>query len=110
MKKIKFSHCYSKIPSISPDGIPKAVRLIQVFETDFKELSEDLREYDCGYMDRGKKYYKLPKSGKCLVLLFYTHGMIFTTIRPAFPSRKIEYYKNAVGEMFEIKITPHSHD
>lgn len=99
MKTIKFSYPFSKLfHNSSPIG---AARLLQVIETDYSELTQEFRDYDTDY---GK--YPLPKKGACLLLIFLRHGGVFTTVRRSIPN-KAAYYKNAVGDMFEIEL---SHD
>lgn len=96
---IKFSYPFSKLfHNSSPIG---AARLLQVIETDFSDLSQEFKDYDT---DFGK--YPLPKKGACLLLIFLKQGGIFTTVRRSVP-RKVEYYKNAVGQVFTIDL---SHD
>lgn len=104
MKKptIKFSHRYIKLPE------DREATLLAVFETDFKEIGDEMRHYDTMYLgdDDEIGYYKLPKSGKCLVLVFEAIHVdaIFTTIRSAWPPHKIKYYKDRIGEVFNVKV------
>jgi outer membrane lipoprotein-sorting protein len=99
MNTIKFSHYYAKMPNnYSPS------RLLQIFEGDSANVSDDLREYDTKYLAKeGTAYYKLP-TGKILILLLLTErGDLWTTIRRYTP-RKYEYYLSKVGEMFSIEV------
>lgn len=44
------------------------------------------------------------KPGRYIQLVFLGNlGIPFCTIRPAFPSRKVDYYNGAVGEWFDVK-------
>lgn len=95
MKQIKFSHLYKKIVAIGS----RFVRLVQVLDINLDELSPAFLAYDT---DQGK--YTLPKRGKYLMLIFESNGKLMTTLRSAWPPKKAEYYKEAVGETFEIKI------
>ena len=101
MKTIKFSHKYHKLLRIDcKDG--HEARLLHVFEENFKNIKRSLSQYDCLYPQGS---YQLPKSGKCLVLLFqHQDGQLFTTIRTAFPTHKVDYYKGAVNEIFKVSI------
>jgi hypothetical protein len=110
MNKIKFSHNYPKLHD-QTSGI-----LIDVTILDTKELSSDLVEYDTRYsteksiemQDREfDDYFPLPKSGELVQLTFIGNKRIpFCTIR----SRrgrygdKFEYYKERIGQEFEIVI------
>lgn len=108
MKKIKFSHKYDKLCAL---GNYSMATLLQCFEVDIKDLSPYLLAEDTIYseIEEGivrRKEYKLPKSGKFLLLLFRGVNGMFTTIRRAYPNKKVDYYKNAVGEQFEVVVNP----
>lgn len=98
MKKIKFSHMYSKLP----ENCGRA-RLIQIFMVERSEkLSKEFLEYDTKYYDGFEdQFYKLPK-GKVLILLFLAvDGTLFTTIRRWTPNKET-YYNNCIGMEFKI--------
>lgn len=96
MKTIKFSHHYAKLRVVSPTY--KAT-LIEVLPVKLENLLPTFLDYDT---DDG--LYKLPKRGNYLMLIFEGNHGLFTTLRPAFPQRKVAYYLQAVGEEFEILI------
>lgn len=96
---IKFSYPFSKL--FYNNSPIDAATLLQVIETDHSDLSQEFRDYDT---DFGK--YPLPKKGPCLLLVFAKKGGIFTTVRRSVP-HKVEYYKKAVGQVFEVEL---SHD
>ena len=98
MKKIRFSHHYSKLASINCIEA-KPVKLIEALMIDIKDLSKEFLDYDT---DDG--LYKLPKSGRFLLLIFLVEGVLFTTIRSAYPPSKVEYYKKAIGSEFQVII------
>jgi hypothetical protein len=94
---IKFSYPFSKLfHNSSPIG---AAKLLQVIETDYSDLTQEFKDYDT---DFGK--YPLPKKGPCILLIFQKNGGIFTTVRRSIP-HKVEYYKKAVGQMFDIDLS-----
>ena len=96
MNTIKFSHRYQKLGVIGNRlGSPYTALLVSVQEINLKDLPKDFLKYDT---DDGK--YELPKSGKYLLLLFLAVGGLFTTLRAAFPERKIDYYKSKIGLLF----------
>lgn len=98
MPSIKFSHRYGKL-GIVEDG--KAV-LIEVLKIDLKDLHQQFLNYDTDY---GK--YKLPKRGKYLMLMFMPHDGrrgIFTTLRAAYPAYKELYYRQNIGNCFDIVV------
>jgi hypothetical protein len=102
MKKINFSHRYSKL------GCEIEAQLLQVLPIDLKDLTDLMRAYDTHFKEDGAdEFYKLPKSGKHLLLIFLGRkGSLFTTIRADFPSTKKEYYNKSVGEWFQIVLKP----
>ncbi len=92
---LKFSHNYKKLAVLDSS---KIARLYFVHETDFTQLHSDFLRYDT---DNG--LYKLPKKGKCLVLVFASSGGLFTTIRPCTTS-SLSYYHSMIGSLFNVKI------
>ena len=99
MKKIRFSHLYSKMP-VDPDPS----MLLEVFVVD--ELHPKFVNYDTQICGGGK--YKLP-SGKKIVLLLQTiDGDLWTTIR-RYTEAKHEYYRSTIGTMFGIMVSETDH-
>ena len=98
MTEIKFSNHYLKLTAVSGK-----VKLLQAIKVNFAELSNDFIEYDTKYMSNGKwEYYKLPKSGFGILLIFKTNNnKIFTTVR-RFVEYKWDYYKKNQGNLFDI--------
>ena len=105
MKTIKFSHRYTKHPINVIDG--SEVRLIEVLNSKFEDLSDTFKEYDTKLYCGGN--YKLPKNGDCLVLLFLGDGPIwdtselFTTVRRSTPAKEM-YYKGLRGQKLMVNI------
>ena len=110
MKHIIFSHEYPKLHGQHTAEL-LAVRPITID----KNTPNELLEYDTTYYDtfvefgaiiQQKRHYPL-KPGNYLRLIFDgDKGIPFTTIRKAYPPQKIDYYKQAVGETFEVWIVP----
>jgi len=104
MKIIKFSHRYTKLPINVMDG--SEVRLIEVLNSKFEDLSDTFKEYDTQYYGGN---YKLPKKGDCLVLLFLGDGVtwdaseLFTTVRRSTPEKEA-YYKGLRGQKLRFEI------
>lgn len=109
MKKIKFSNKYTKLYGCVNKRFPEEARLLNVFVQHKRDMHEDFISYDTKYFySDGYKYYQLP-SAEYLVLLFMgDNGQLFTTIRSnrKHPFDKEVFYKDAIGEMFEVVITP----
>lgn len=105
MKTIKFSSRYTKHPINVING--SEVRLIEVLNSKFEELSDTFKEYDTKYYCEG--HYKLPKKGDCLVLLFLGEGSmwdsseLFTTVRRSTPSKEM-YYKGLRGQKLMVEV------
>jgi hypothetical protein len=95
MNTIKFSHNYAKLDAIHCIS-EKECQLIQVIDERYENLSKPFLDYDT---DDG--LYKLPKNGRCLILLFLVDGVLFSTVRGIL---KEEFYRKAVGEMFKVEI------
>ena len=94
---IRFSHNYPKL-----NGQTSATLYAVIPLRIDKKTPRELFEYDTKY-DGG--YYPLA-NGSYIQLLFVGNLHIpFCTIRKAYPSRKVEYYKQAVGYDFDICIT-----
>ena len=98
---IKFSHHYCKLgrPTV------ESATLLQVLDVKKSELSKDFLYYDTRIVD-GTNYPL--KSGAYLLLIFQSvqSDLVFTTLRPAWPTAKTEYYKSKMGEMFDVVLTP----
>lgn len=99
---IKFSHHYPKLHSQT------SARLLDVIIKTKNELSGYFINYDTKYIEPEgcfpavEKYYELP-TGKLLVLVFIGDKLIpFTTVRRWIP-KKEEYYRNAIGQTFQIQ-------
>lgn len=103
MRKIKFSHHYVKLWKIDTS---EPITLVQVWNTDKKELMPEFLEYDTVYYSEGdKRNYVLGLSGKCMVLFFVdSNGNLFTTIRRS-TLQKEQYYNTSVGCDFQIEYT-----
>lgn len=102
MNKIKFSHKYFKMPSAYEQS-----KLALVLITEETEVSECFRDYDTSYpiMYTKEGNYPLPK-GKLLLLLLIANegkGWLWCTMRRYTPEKE-KYYKNKIGEIFEIEI------
>jgi hypothetical protein len=95
---IKFSHRYLKLGVLgNRNDMAYTARLVAVQVVDLEDLHPEFLAYDT---DNGR--YELPKRGKYLLLLFHAVGGLFTTLRPAFPSRKEEYYRSKIGQEFDV--------
>ncbi len=93
--QIQFSHLYRKL-QIALQGTDKA-KLLEVITIDIALLSRPFLDYDT---DDG--LYTLKKNGAHLLLIFLGQGGIFTTIRPAYPPSKYQYYRSKIGTEFQI--------
>jgi len=93
--KISFSHNYPKLWG------QNTARLIYVCVINRKSLPPELIEYDTK-TEKGT-HYELP-NGKLIQLVFLGNkGIPFCTLR-RFTETKLEYYKDLLGEVFEVKI------
>jgi hypothetical protein len=101
-KAIRFSHAdYGKFRRIQKRP-PFTARLLQVFTLEDSEITDAFREYDTKYYtDHGIEYY--PLRGKTWIVLLFEaeNGLLFTTVR-SLNQEKLEYYRNAQGENFDI--------
>jgi hypothetical protein len=101
-KTIRFSHAdYEKFRRIQKKP-PFTARLLQVFTVEDSEITDAFKEYDTKYYtEQGIGYYPL----RCkiwIVLLFEAeNGLLFTTVR-SLNQEKLEYYRNAQGENFDV--------
>ena len=104
MKVVRFSHKdYEKFRRIQKNP-PFTARLLQVLLLENRDVSDAFREYDTKYYDKeGTKYYDL-QGRVWIVLLFEAdNGLLFTTVRRA-TTPKLQYYRDAQGEQFEIVV------
>lgn len=94
---IKFSHPYPKLWG------QKQATLLDVRIIHSQKLSNDLVEYDTK-ISLGK-YYKLPKDGFLIQLIFLGDKQIpFCTLRK-YDQAKLAFYKGLRGQSFEVKMT-----
>jgi hypothetical protein len=105
---INFSHYYTKMP----EEFQKS-KLIEVLPIKLEDLSKDFLLYDTCFLSEGDDgegdvaYYPLPSKGNYMILLLLTEGgQLWTTIRSQWSKHgnKLEYYRGAIGEIFECKI------
>ena len=98
---IRFSHNYPKL-----HGQKMAELLAVRFITISKTTNPEMLEYDTRYenADGTIGHYPL-KSGQYMRLIFDgDKGIPFTTIRKAWPRRKVKFYEEMVGETFMIDV------
>jgi hypothetical protein len=99
MNSIKFSHRYFKMPI----GISNGALLSQVLIVERAELSNNFVDYDTRYDFGANNCYQLP-SGKLIMLLLLSEGVLWTTIRRWTPEKE-KYYKSQMGSVFKIEVT-----
>jgi len=99
MHQIKFSYPFPKLFN-EYNQIISVCRLLQVIDFDLSELTEEMRAYDTAHGT-----YPLPATGDFLLLIFQKPGSIhlFTTLRRS-TSQKREYYRQLVGDRFEVVV------
>lgn len=95
MKTIKFSHFYQKLDGM----VNHTAVLLDVLPVKLEDLSAEFLAFDT---DSGR--FKLPKRGNYLLLIFKGYTGLFPTLRAAWPTAKLEYYRSAIGEEFKIEI------
>lgn len=93
---IKFSHNYKKLSVVGTDMHAKLLGIVGV---KLEKLDKPFLDYDT---DHGK--FELPKSGVYMMLIFQAQRGIFTTLRAAYPSKKVKYYRDLVGQDFRVII------
>ena len=107
MRTIEFSQRYAKHPlNVKNDSV---VKLIEVLDSKFEDLSDTFKEYDTKYYREG--HYKLSKKGDCLILLFLGEGSLgvygamelFTTVRRSTPNKRA-YYRGLRGQNMIVKV------
>jgi hypothetical protein len=99
---IRFSHAdYEKFRRIQKRP-PFTARLLQVLTVGDSEITDAFKEYDTKYYtEQGIEYYPL-RGQTWIVLLFEAENrLLFTTVR-SLNGEKLEYYRNAQGENFDI--------
>lgn len=105
MKRIAFSELYSKLTPFQLDvfgGGYVDVQLIGAFKVMSCELEECFWDYDADGIENVHKFGYTKNGDKNLILLVFRHqNRCFTTVRP-FRWRTYEYYRCAVGEMFQV--------
>lgn len=93
---ISFSHRYRKLCVLD---VSQEARLLLVIDVNLKDLPEHFLQYDT---DDG--LFELPKSGKYLLLVFSGAKGAFTTLRAAWPPRKEKYYRENIGQIFDVRL------
>ena len=96
--KIKFSSNYPKLWG-QTEATLIAVRDIQIN----KQTHPDLLEYDTKKPDGS--YFKLANGNYIQLVFIGNKGIPFCTIRSAFPTKKVDYYKSNINQVFEIEVT-----
>jgi hypothetical protein len=86
-------------------------RLLEVLPVRLEDLSIQFLTYDTIFTDSDGEdnYYNLPSKGDYMILLLRAGSGqrdIWTTIRSQWgkSGNKLEYYRGAIGEIFECKI------
>jgi hypothetical protein len=91
--KITFNRRYDKMPV----GWERS-RLLTVIPCDRKDMSQEFVAYDTAHDGQTESI----KPGKYLILLLQSaEGYPWTTVRPAWPREKVEYYNRCVGKWFD---------
>jgi hypothetical protein len=98
---ITFSHLYYKMPVLDV-MLAYKTELLHVFVEDIGTIGKEFREYDT-HIYPGFDYYPLPKKGRFLILILYTHGFLWTTMR-RWTQYKEKYYCDNIGKDFKIFI------
>lgn len=105
MKRIAFSDFYTKLRPFRLDTFVDAyvdVQLIAVFKILSCELDDCFWDYDADGVENVHKFGYTKNGDKELIMLIFRHqNRVFTTVRP-FRWRTYEYYRCAVGEMFQV--------
>lgn len=101
MNKIKFSNEYDKIKGLNGCN----AQLLAVDAVEFEKLDKEFLKIDSRYTeDSAIKYFEFSKTNtKYILLLFYSKGGIFTTLRP-YDGDKFEFYCDRIYEYFTIII------
>lgn len=100
MRTIKFSHHYYKIPFNF-----EHTYLLDVWALRKEALSRAFIDYDTKFETEEKKtnHYKLPNAKVYLVLMLYSDGELWTTVRAA-TKEKHDYYKSLIGQEVKIEV------
>lgn len=93
---IKFSHNYKKLRVLGPD---MSAKLLGIVGVKLEKLDKPFLDFDT---DNGA--YKLPTHGLYMLLIFQAQKGIFPTLRSAYPSSKVKYYRERVGQTFRVII------
>lgn len=105
MATIKFSHEYEKMLD-DMENHQYDTTLLEVFKTEFKDLSEGFKAYDTWIkgepMFNPNSYYPLPKT-MLIVLLLKTDRFLWTTVR-RWTKEKEEYYRGLRGKNVKTEI------
>ena len=95
MRTIKFSHRYNKMPlNLEPTYI------LAVIQTYHSHLGQGFIEYDTKVENGG--YFPLPR-GTLILIMLYTDGQLWTTIRRHTPD-KFSYYIGLIGQEVKIEV------
>jgi len=102
---IKFAAEYCKMPFSAQDMMDpdRPTILMAVLKVDRSQLSGEFIEWDTKFRWKPGNF-ELPEGRDFLVLLLLTGGYLWTTIRPAWPPQKEEWYRSHVGEEVNIQI------
>lgn len=101
---IKFSHHYPKLGVLA--GTNDEARLLDAHPVQLELLSPDFLDYDTAIDGGG--YYKLPRKGRYLMLIFARPDNVglFTTLRRWTPEKE-RYYREMTGQRFKVEyMTP----
>ena len=103
MRKIKFSHQYKKMPlTLEPTYV------LDVWALRKEALSKAFIDFDTKIGDKYDKseknqHYKLNPSDVYLVIMLWSSGLLWTTIRTA-TKEKHDYYKSLIGQEVKIEV------
>lgn len=100
MPTIKFSHKYNKLRK--KYLFATTAILLDVISVELSQLSQEFLAYDTDYGT-----FKLPESGKYMMLIFLKdRENIFTTLRK-YSDEKEKHYRENIGKEFDIEyVTP----
>lgn len=100
---IKFSSIYEKMPVEIQVGELSEATLLAVLKVKRPQLSPQFLEWDTKFAGKSGNF-PLPSGQEFLVLMLLTEGLLWTTIRAAWPSEKEEYYRSHIGEQVNIEL------
>lgn len=101
MNRIKFSHYYPKLWKQT-----KAILIdVRILDAGLIQTNEELLHYDTIYHDGDSwGYYDLPTEGDLIQLIFIgNYDIPFCTLR-RHTKQKYDYYRNLLGQEFEIEV------